>query len=1059
LVFLLAGPAASLAAPLPASISDSVQAAKAYDYGMPRQPLRTLEQFAPRAAGDPEQRAALAALMASALAETNTTVAARTFFCQRLAVVGGDAEVPALAQLLENPATADDARIALQAIHGEAAGSALRQALGRLTGRDLVGVIHSLGARRDQAATDALARLLGHADANVGNEAAWSLAMIGTPSSLAAIRQASMEARLLCAARVGGPAAVALYTYLSASSDPAARLAGLAGLAGTRSETAVQALSRAAADGDPLVSAGALQLLAHLEGAEATSALVSQLSAPDFSRQVLVLTALADRGDRAAGDAVTLLAGSSNEMVRAAAADALGKVGDARSVALLARLAAGESGTVRSSAEDALARLAAPGADEAVLQGIAAGHADERTALISAAAARSMSSAVPGLLAASGDADAKVQTAAFKALGRLAGAAEYPQLVEELAAVRNAGLEEAVAETGRRMGDAQARMAPLLVLLNRADLSPDARTAVLRQVARIGGGEALAGVRGGLKSGDAAVRDSAIRALADWKDGAAMEDLLQIAGSAEVPAHRTLALRGLMRLATESGQVIPWLKRTQPLLKNTGDKQQWLSALGAVSDPEALSMAAAALADADVRAEAALAAARIGRSLIKTHPEAVNEAMEKVLAAAPDTAEAAAVWQEAQKTIAAKLAVGKVRREEISKGLSEGARLLAYLDCGTERDTASSGVRLRVLGGRDFKWPGDGGDAYPAGATTAYDGDQVRIEISGLDPQRNYEVGFTWWDYDTRGRAQSVWAGDRKLVDAVALPAWQGKRQAPDRRAIPIPRDLIRDGAVRIDFRKEAADNAVVSELWLIEVPAAAVVPIPVPAPMVKANAGAERRILVVTGLDYPGHKWRETTPVLVDALGLDKRLEISVTDSASFLGSPDLASYHAIVLHYMNWENAGPDAAALENFRKTVEGGTGLVLVHFACGAFQGWPEFVKVAGRVWNPKFRGHDPHGAFLVRIADGEHAVTKGLKDFETVDELYTCLDGTTPMHVLASATSKVDKKDYPMAFALQYGQGRVFHSVLGHDVKALGVPDVGRLFRRGTAWAAGLDPAD
>jgi len=30
---------------------------------------------------------------------------------------------------------------------------------------------------------------------------------------------------------------------------------------------------------------------------------------------------------------------------------------------------------------------------------------------------------------------------------------------------------------------------------------------------------------------------------------------------------------------------------------------------------------------------------------------------------------------------------------------------------------------------------------------------------------------------------------------------------------------------------------------------------------------------------------------------------------------------------------------------------------------------------------------------------------------------------------------VDKKDYPMAFVMNVGKGRVFHSPLGHDIKA------------------------
>lgn len=58
-------------------------------------------------------------------------------------------------------------------------------------------------------------------------------------------------------------------------------------------------------------------------------------------------------------------------------------------------------------------------------------------------------------------------------------------------------------------------------------------------------------------------------------------------------------------------------------------------------------------------------------------------------------------------------------------------------------------------------------------------------------------------------------------------------------------------------------------------------------------------------------------------------------------------------------------------------------------------------------------------------------------------------------MLAKATSKVDSKDYPMVLVNHYGQGRVFLCLLGHDVKALSVEAVQELYRRGTAWAAGL----
>jgi len=230
----------------------------------------------------------------------------------------------------------------------------------------------------------------------------------------------------------------------------------------------------------------------------------------------------------------------------------------------------------------------------------------------------------------------------------------------------------------------------------------------------------------------------------------------------------------------------------------------------------------------------------------------------------------------------------------------------------------------------------------------------------------------------------------------------------------------------------------------------------PVVAGGTPAGPGA-KKILIVTGLDYPGHKWQLTTPVLRDAVGKDQRMQVTVTEDARVLASPELKEYDVILLNYMNWENPGPGKEAQEGLRKAVEAGTGLVMVHFSCGAFQDWPEFVKVAGRVWDPKLRPHDPLGSFKVEIRDKTHPVTAGMEDFETVDELYTCLTGDAAIKVLASARSMVDHKDYPMAFAFEYGKGKVFQSVLGHDVKALEPEAVRKLFRRACAWAAGLEP--
>jgi len=214
-------------------------------------------------------------------------------------------------------------------------------------------------------------------------------------------------------------------------------------------------------------------------------------------------------------------------------------------------------------------------------------------------------------------------------------------------------------------------------------------------------------------------------------------------------------------------------------------------------------------------------------------------------------------------------------------------------------------------------------------------------------------------------------------------------------------------------------------------------------------------RCLLITGEDYPGHRWQETTPVLVEALSQGGKIRVEVLDQLAEMERVDWSRYDTVVMHFKNYDPKVPGRAAFDGLDRFVKGGGGLVMVHFACGAFQEFKDdFEKLAGRVWDPALRGHDPHGPFQVVIADPEHPVTKGLRDFETVDELYTCLSGETPIHVLAQAVSRVDGRVYPMAFTLNVGKGRVFHCVLGHDVPALRNSHVQELYRRACLWSAG-----
>jgi type 1 glutamine amidotransferase len=216
-------------------------------------------------------------------------------------------------------------------------------------------------------------------------------------------------------------------------------------------------------------------------------------------------------------------------------------------------------------------------------------------------------------------------------------------------------------------------------------------------------------------------------------------------------------------------------------------------------------------------------------------------------------------------------------------------------------------------------------------------------------------------------------------------------------------------------------------------------------------------RVLMITGVDHPGHLWKQTAPALRAVLEKDKRLEVRIVDDAEFLASDVVFDYELLFLHFKNYQPHKRAEKVRANLTRFVDTGGGLVLFHFSCGAFEEWEGFLKLAGRVWDKTKRGHDPRGPFTVRFVDGDHPITKGLDDFEITDELYTCLGGDLPIHLLATARSKIDGQDYPMAFVQTYGRGRVFHTVLGHDLEAIAAPGLDKLLTRACLWAAGQEP--
>ena len=169
------------------------------------------------------------------LKDSSATEFQRAMACKRLAQVGTKVAVPALAALLADQRLSHYARFGLEPLPDPSADETLREALKKLKGRLLVGVITSIGQRQDAKAVEALAKLLYDADSEVARAAAAALGRISGPlaaktlqaglgKTKGALRTAVAEAGLVCAeglmAQGDRKGAFAFYDVLSRADIP-----------------------------------------------------------------------------------------------------------------------------------------------------------------------------------------------------------------------------------------------------------------------------------------------------------------------------------------------------------------------------------------------------------------------------------------------------------------------------------------------------------------------------------------------------------------------------------------------------------------------------------------------------------------------------------------------------------------------------------------------------------------------------------------------------------------------------------------------------------------------
>ena len=226
---------------------------------------------------------------------------------------------------------------------------------------------------------------------------------------------------------------------------------------------------------------------------------------------------------------------------------------------------------------------------------------------------------------------------------------------------------------------------------------------------------------------------------------------------------------------------------------------------------------------------------------------------------------------------------------------------------------------------------------------------------------------------------------------------------------------------------------------------------------LVSCQSDTPIKVLFITG----GHDYdKENFHAMLDKLPIV--YEHVEHPKAYRMYKTDMIDKFDVILLYDMPSQIPPEAQ--QDFIDMLHRGKGLVVLHHAFCSYDSWPEYVKIIGgryhhfpwllngAVQKPSTYKHDV--TMPVRVEDKKHPITKGVSDFEILDEAYGGTEIRPDVHALLS--TNVPSNGPLVGWTNSYGKSRVVTLTLGHDKQAWENPSFLKILSQAIIWAKKVD---
>ncbi|NQT13853.1 MAG: HEAT repeat domain-containing protein [Planctomycetes bacterium] len=579
-------------------------------------------------------------------AETPDVDRANAF--EKIGDVAGEEAVESLVGFLGDEKWSHYARYSLQKMEGQVVTDALTKALDTLQGDLKLGVIGTIGRRRDPSAVAPLVRLLADADAKVADLAAVALGWIGTPNAAAALTEAfdaatdskrkeSLGSALLLAgqrlAKMGNrQAAIRVFDLLrDADLSKACRIGAIQNAILARGARGVDLMVEQLKSSDLDHFQTGLAASRVLPGESATKSLAGLLeteSSPD--RQVLLIQAIKDRDDRLALPAVLAMLKSDSTAVQLAAVDAIGSLGNGSSAPILLSVA---NDATAEAVLDSLVALEGANVNAALMK--AAEPPDMSTVALSALGRRRAKEAVDLFFQLSAADRPAISEQAIAALGMTAPQDRFLDLLALLKTAksdaRKATIQTAIHGAVFRSTQPDACAEALCAMIPSA--SGADREFLFEQVRTAGGARAVARMREFATGLDEALQDAATKTLGRWLSADAAPVLLEVAQGDGKFADRAMGgyIRIFRQFELPEAERVAMAAKALKVARRSSERNAAIDAMTRFPCVGTFELALGQLDAPGSEAAAAKAVLTIARTVLDLDPEKGEAGLERLI--------------------------------------------------------------------------------------------------------------------------------------------------------------------------------------------------------------------------------------------------------------------------------------------------------------------------------------------------------------------------------------------------------------------------------------------